>query len=374
MSPFVRAVAVLVAAAPAAAAATPEQIDVAISKGVAALKNRYRTGHPAAGNIGTNHGIGPSALAGIALLEAKTPAGDPAVKAITAAVRDQAYREHSTYQLALSLIFFDRLEDPADGPLIQLLGVRLVNGQNARGGWGYTCADSIPQAVEQRLRAGLKSAELVAGKDGPKGPPKLHPVVQEYFNSIWAARNPSALTDDNSNTQFAVLAVWAARKYGVPVDPALDQIERRFMGSQDQQGAWTYSDGAGGNGTPSMTCAGLLGLATAIGRREERRHKTEAPKVEPGPKSNDPFFNPPPRPEGKGPAGPKRPPDARDLAAGRGFGFLGAALAGRGGMPGMDTHNLYFLWSLERVGVIYGVDKIGGIDWYAVGSEHLVRT
>jgi hypothetical protein len=35
--------------------------------------------------------------------------------------------------------------------------------------------------------------------------------------------------------------------------------------------------------------------------------------------------------------------------------------------------DLYFLWSVERAGVIYGVDKIGGIDWYDVGSTALVR-
>jgi hypothetical protein len=35
---------------------------------------------------------------------------------------------------------------------------------------------------------------------------------------------------------------------------------------------------------------------------------------------------------------------------------------------------LYFLWSLERVGVIYGADKIGGVDWYDVGSTALVRS
>ena len=38
-----------------------------------------------------------------------------------------------------------------------------------------------------------------------------------------------------------------------------------------------------------------------------------------------------------------------------------------------DNHGLYFLWSVERVGVLYGHDKIGGVDWYALGADLLVR-
>src|SRR4051812_43651202 len=108
MSSLVRALAVLLLAAPAAAAATPEQIDAAIAKGAGALKGRFKNG--TGGGDSTTYRTGPAALAGIALLEAKTPAADPTVQAIAAAVRDQAYRENSTYQLTLSLIFFDRLE------------------------------------------------------------------------------------------------------------------------------------------------------------------------------------------------------------------------------------------------------------------------
>ncbi len=369
MPPFARAAAVFVATAAAAAAAPQERIDAAIAKGTAALKVRFKDGAgPNPVNAG-GHGIGPAALAGIALLESNVPAADPTIKAIAASVREQAYREGQTYQISLSLLFLDRLEDPADVPLIQMLGARLLVGQTSRGGWSYGCVPTpVPAADEQRLRAGLKGAELVAGKDG--APAKLHPLVQEYMTALVNARGPAkAEGGDNSNTQFGVLATWVCRKYGLPADGALDMIERRFLATQGPDGSWTYGfDNTGTPGSPQMTCAGLLGMATAIGRREEKRAKTDAPKAEPTPKTNDPFFNPPPRPEGKGPVGPKRPADARDAAAGRGFGFLGAAL--RGG--GRDLHNLYFLWSLERVGVLYGVDRIGGVDWYAGGSDYLV--
>jgi hypothetical protein len=39
------------------------------------------------------------------------------------------------------------------------------------------------------------------------------------------------------------------------------------------------------------------------------------------------------------------------------------------GAPPVD---LYFLWSVERVGVIFNFPKIGGKDWYGWGAEKLV--
>jgi hypothetical protein len=87
--------------------------------------------------------------------------------------------------------------------------------------------------------------------------------------------------------------------------------------------------------------------------------------------------------EPKKPA-PKRPADARDAAVQRGFAALAAVLAGnapqgkgKGGRvrigDGILTdRDFYFLWSLERVGVIFGVDKIGGIDWYDFGANELI--
>jgi hypothetical protein len=35
-------------------------------------------------------------------------------------------------------------------------------------------------------------------------------------------------------------------------------------------------------------------------------------------------------------------------------------------------HDLYFLWSLARVGVLYNLPKIGGKDWYAWGRKDLL--
>src|SRR4051812_45698937 len=95
----------LVALAAPGFAATPQEIEAAVKKGAAFLDQRYRDGAPAGRRGDDGHGIGPAALAGLALLETGADPTGPAVRAITAAVRDAAYTEVRTYQIALCLLY-----------------------------------------------------------------------------------------------------------------------------------------------------------------------------------------------------------------------------------------------------------------------------
>ena len=368
-----------------AAAVDQNAIDQALKRGSSFLADRYQELKKADGN----EGIGPPALAGLALLETGRTLDDPAVKSIAAAVRDASYTETKTYQLSLCLLFLDRLGRKQDEPLIQLLAVRLLAGQNGNGGWTYDCISEVAPAEEQRLRAKLDTNQLVAEgkganslKDALAKPPaagKLHAEVERHRQGLLAnARNRFQMPDDNSNTQFAILAVWVARKHGVPVEGALDALEKRFLQSQTRTGGWPYSGLLGGDGTASMTCAGLLGLATAVGRREERRLQAEVPK-KPDPKiepkeDDNPFFRPVPKPEPKKPDPKKPAADTKDKAIERALDNLADVLGNgrRGGRGRFGDRDYYFLWSLERVGVVYGLKKIGNIDWYELGTEILI--
>src|SRR5262249_1706251 len=70
---------------------------------------------------------------------------------------------------------------------------------------------------------------------------------------------------DNSLTQFATLALWAARKHGVDTKDALARIENHFRVSQREDGTWEYTTGPPSIRHDSMTCAGRLGLAAGRG-------------------------------------------------------------------------------------------------------------
>ena len=77
-----------------------------------------------------------------------------------------------------------------------------------------------------------------------------------------------------------------------------------------------------------------------------------------------------------------RPDLGDDNAVKAGLNYLGACIQGgppNGKMPmrafnNFLTGNLYFLWSLERVGVIYGLTTIGKQDWYEFGADALVNS
>jgi hypothetical protein len=373
------AIAAFVVAAGHCIAATPKEIDNAIQLGAGYLKDQYK-GATQKQLTGGPHGIGATALAGLALLECGTPAKDASIRAITSSVRDSSFTATQTYPISLCLLYLDKLGDPADVPLIQMLGVRLLAGQDGNGGWTYECIEAVALFEERELRSSLFTAQPgtgskqaspgtnvgknqapAAGKAGITN--KLLPEVEKYQGRLAAVRIRARI-DDNSNTQFGVLGLWVARKHGVPVDAALDLIEKRFLNSQTSNGGWPYVGSA--QGTPSMTCAGLLGLATAIGRQDDL--------IKPAKNSSD---------TKTAPAKPSN--DARDSAVQKGLSALGTVIAGNGPGPGrgkgprllvsgstLGDRDLYFLWSVERVGVLYGLDKIGGVDWYSVGSEELV--
>ena len=69
---------------------------------------------------------------------------------------------------------------------------------------------------------------------------------------------------DNSNTQFALLGLWAAGRHGFDSDANLESIDGHFRSTQLDDGRWGYRVGMAG--TEAMSCAGLMGLAIAASR------------------------------------------------------------------------------------------------------------
>jgi hypothetical protein len=183
--------------------------------------------------------------------------------------------------------------------------------------------------------------------------------------------------EDNSLTQFAILALWAAQEgHGIPAQRSLAMAEARFRHSQMADGTWGYVIGSNQR-TDSMTCAGLLGLAVGRGVRMDNEAKKKQPAD---------------------PAKPAKAEDdsvAADPAINRALVALGKGIGRRAlpprklppvpNLPGSPVSiepgvilrasawgDLYYLWSVERVAVVYDLRTIGGKDWYLWGAEILV--
>jgi hypothetical protein len=155
---------------------------------------------------------------------------------------------------------------------------------------------------------------------------------------------------DNSNTQFAIIGLWASRRHHVPMDRALALIVWRFHSSQHTDGSWQYHfvpTRTDGTGRATMTGAALIGLGVGYGLS---------------------LPNGAPRERGM----PENPPLVDGLKS------LGDSLAnddgrGRGGLKrargGVD---LYYWWTVERVAVLYGLRSFQGRPWYEAGVAEVI--
>jgi hypothetical protein len=350
---------------PAPAVAANDAIQKAIDRGVTYLKSIQKDG------VWPQVDLGSTALAALTLLECKVPADDPVLVKATRHIREQCIGSTHTYSIALSILFFDRLGDPGDLPLLESLTVRLLAGQNSHGGWSYDCPPLAANEVERLLRTVKQRNELIAAdlKKPPEGKRTFRDLpreIQEQLTLVhragpfWGEGNPG----DNSNTQFATLALWVARRHGLPVDRAVARIEARFRTSQNADGGWSYFYMAAGPGpvavihdgsSAAMTCAGLLGLAVGQGAAQEAAVQKD-PKAKPRDLGRDVNIR------------------AGLAALSTAVGHPVAKLGGRGAIPilGRAGKHYYYLWSLERVMVVFGLETLGDKDWYAWGAEILL--
>jgi hypothetical protein len=338
-------------------------VNAAIDRGVVFLVNTQLPGGSWS-NTG-KHQVGYAALAGLALLECGVPPNSPVIQKAAFVVRagSAALKDKSTYQLSLAILFLDRLGAPQDHPLIQTLALRLMAGQNVVGGWDYECPrfnepdqqqllNYLRQQQANRPRGPIIPSHPGGFKVGPKGGrppviagpmPALAPALRQLPIVQPAAPRKDLKTsatrrDDNSNTQFAIMALWAARRHKVPTAQSFALIGNRFYASQLPTGGWGYrlqdmSDKA------TMNCVGLLGLAASHGSVREAVGAWMGPVQ----------------------------PLAQDPAMTGGLIALGNSL----NQPPVKL-NTYFLWALERVGVIYNLQTIGNVPWYRYGVALLL--
>ncbi len=414
------------------------QVDRSIDRGVEFLRRRQRSD----GSWGHQTGVaakrftpGISALCALTLLECGVSAEDGQVNSTARYLRQRMPELTSTYSIAMTILFFDRLGQQADAPRIRTLALRLLAGQKPSGGWDYYCPmlspddelgllallykdrptspldlfvqerkpegerldsdlyrprpskvpplelfitedRSPPSAIrhlpgaqengeprkreteERKAESGMRGADLAL----PGDTRRLSPHALEAAGKLPEAlrRTPALHTaellrqapdlhqprTDNSNTQFAILGLLTAENYDVPMERAMSLIDWRFRNSMTGQDGWNYRPSW--QTTPSMTAAALMGLALKHGLLLPNRRGRGRDVVV----HDDEILH-------------------------RGFVTLTAMLdqyyAGFvfGRQP-LDNLDLYCLWTVERVAVLYNLRTMGSLDWYPAGVELLL--
>jgi hypothetical protein len=324
------------------------KVDQAIIRGVRFLKTTQHND----GTWDENHGVGCAALPALVLLECGVPPTDPNVKKAAEYVRAHCPALTATYDLALAVLFFDLLGESQDRHWIQTLAVRLVAGQNSSGGWTYDCPVLNLEEEKQLMTAlqniGTQSfAEWKKLNPGPAA--DLLPNVRDkavFLDPDDLKGEFTKWAGDNSNSQFAILALWAARRYDIRLERTVALMVKRYRTTQNQDGGWNYdlTREYSHPPWPTMTCAGLLGLAVGHGLAKEGQTTEVGLDADPA------------------------------IAKG----FLRASLLIEQPRKGGADHakvplgDLYFLWSVERVAVIYNRKTFEDKDWYGWGEEMLL--
>ncbi len=297
------------------------RVQGAISRGLEYLRSQQTAGGTWEYSHSLRHQLGMTALAALAMIENGVSPADPAIQAAAANVRELAISSDQTYDISLAILLLTRLRGASefnDDPLIQTLGHRLSGG-HVDGRWNYRVPlNSAPEGVEGVPLEVRERPLLVTPSNG-----LLNPMPH----------------GDNSNTQFALLGLWAAGRAGFDANDGLAAIDVHFRNTVDSSGGWGYRPNNGPR--DSMTCAGLMGLAIAAARSELAERLNS--RARGAALAADPVFQA---------ALDRVTADAQRIGSGS---------------------QIYYLWSLERVCVALGIRELDGLDWYAVGAEELLK-
>ncbi len=163
----------------------------------------------------------------------------------------------------------------------------------------------------------------------------------------WSYPGPGG---DNSNAQFAVLALYDAQRAGAKVNRETWELAADYWRrTQNADGSWGYVPGD--TGTGSMTTAGIGGLATSAAALESGDAAVENGRVVC--------------------CRPHEDDDKLDMAIkwlAQRFSVTRNPRAGAG-----QSALYYYLYGLERAGRLTARRFIGEHDWYREGAEFLVN-
>ncbi|HEX3447464.1 MAG TPA: DUF4159 domain-containing protein [Isosphaeraceae bacterium] len=303
----VSVIAQLACSAQCPAAVTREEVERAIRDGVRYLKGLQ---HPNGSwsDVENEAKTGTTSLITLALLTAGESPESQAIRKALEYLRGFGPNDlHSTYAVSLQTMVFAAAEPERDQ-------LRIANN------------------VSWLERAQIKPGDPV------------------YWPGSWTySDSKRGRPGDNSNTQYALLGLFAASEVGVPVKPMVWELSRLYWEkSQKRDGSWGYTPDVS-NSTASMTCAGISSLIITGLRRFQGQEFLQGDSI-----------------ENCGKGGMNRNLQAGiDWLANR---FQVGQNFGHG-----QQWKYYYLYGLERAGRLAGVRFFGQNDWYRLGAEELVH-
>ncbi len=284
-----------------------EQVLNSISLGQKALLKAQNRDGSWTTTYSIQYGTGPTALVTLSLINSGVSTDDEAIRRAINYIKNTD--PNKTYDISMAIMAVVASKDNASEAFLRKMTGKLVAGQ----------------------------------RKGPKG------------GNWFYGDNLSDDSWDNSNTQFAVLALSEAAHYGIQVDRKVWELSKaHFLGTQvgnvkSTQGAgWPYRDS--GQATGSMTVAGLASLIICDAMLQDDSKDVGV----------DGTINCCMEKDGE---------VEQSIAAG--VQWLASNFSVRSN-PSGPGFLLYYLYGLERAGRFSGQRFFGEHDWYREGVDFLV--
>ncbi|HLY74901.1 MAG TPA: zinc ribbon domain-containing protein, partial [Planctomycetota bacterium] len=247
---------------------------------------------------------------------------------INAFLRGDHWRKSgaAVYTTALRALALEATHDPDLRALTRECAEYLVESQGPKGSWTYRA--DVPVTAAPPPPAQEPGLSVSGGE----------PLDEEVKGELIERKNTSknASDGDTSCTQFAILGLHAAARCGYLVPKAVwEKCLKEIESRHSKDGGWHYH-GAATTSYGSMTCAGICTVALCrfyLGEKDYLNHAM--------------------------------------LRAGLDWLAKNFAVDKN---PNENQWALYYLYSVERVGVFAATDRIGEHAWYGEGAKHLVGT
>jgi ferric-dicitrate binding protein FerR (iron transport regulator) len=321
------------------AAVDQAKVDAAIARGVEFLRGAKA---PSAAKKSDE-------LILLTLLHAGVPASDPMFKRLLDGMLEAPLEK--TYNVSLQAMILEELDRAKYQGRLQKCGQFLVDNQCKNGQWSYgtpsVFADNLPVPTDaskpEVASGGGRVRDFSAPKEKPKVTRKL-PVKK-------TREGPAS--GDNSNSQYAALGLRACFDAGIEIPRDVVALAKDWWvkcqakeeGADNGYGAtrgWGYQkvtkddDDDDKDGTLGSMTAGGVGSVVICDYMLGMDWK-------------------------------------KDKTALAGLNWLASHFTVTDNPGGKPWRHYYYLYGLERAGILYGVDKIGTHLWYPEGARYLLE-
>jgi hypothetical protein len=244
-----------------------------------------------------------------------------------------------TYRVAALAMALQRIDPRKHQDRIAHCAQWLVDTQLPEGEWGYP--DTLTSADERPKPIDVAPPKIERKADGGAGDTVATIRVKRQINKNLNLKAKG----DISNTQFAILGLKACHDAGIEIPKATWQSALSYvLKTQNKDGGWGYYF----NGQKdlesyaSMTCAGVCSVAICrygLGNKDAAKDGS----VRAGLRWLGEHF---------------KPDDNFNITKSR--------------VADPTRWLFYYLYSIERVGKIVGVEELGKAKWYEAGAKYLL--